>query len=484
MTEVNENGPKHEILTKFLDFVTSRVPLLEAVLATMGGRGHEMELWKTAGIPSENGWLIERNRRLSAQIIRSRYFRYCANLQSFAGILKTVKGAKNAFVDGFHLDLCGTLEPRFDDFKAIPGLIMKSRGRCLAITVADERRNTTLEHWEQVCLSAQGSLGERDSLVFLEWLTREQKHLRATTGGSFEPTCGMKRELGLFLNVLLLLKKLRGSKIPLPDAIQRYVYVSTEYGYSFRMRTYFFHFGNKFVSRDRAARRLMKLWQKSGLYFFGDNQFQKLEVPKPVPQPTEDPMTATEIQTQVLTDPSFSKLRQIAEVAGGEILEQFLAFHRAVEAADEAIALVRKFRELLNGQSAGSTQPAETQVVQPARIRVQQREIPVESSTEAKSDLDVKLNLLRAAAVGKETLEEAYKQAYQDLGLTGRRYTQTRRRKVGAMYAWTQGRFRKRFVKACIGSFGSEILVELAGLYSAITGETVMPSELEREASA
>jgi len=466
------SGPKHEILKLFLGFVSARIPIADALMTTMGGRGHEAQLWKEYGVQPANGWLIERNRRLSDQIIRERYYHYCASLAAFAGIMRTVKGTRNAYVDGFHLDLCGTLEARTKDFKAIPSLIMRSKGRCLAITVADERRNLSLEHWDQVRSDAQREMGEKDFGSFFHRLNEEQEFMKTVTGGYFGTACSSKRELGFFLNVLLLLKKLRGPKIPLPNVIRRYVYVSTETGHPFRMRTYFFHFGNKFVSRGKAAKRLMKLWQKSSMFIFRDNQFQNLEIPEQV---LEKPEMTTQQQHQEM----YPKLRAIAQTIGGEVLAEFQAMAAAIEETRLDVDLAQKIRTLVVGSQA--IESSQTQSSSRRQRRREQPSAAVEESQSGIDELQVKLNLLRASAQGEKALEEAYTRAYKDLGLTGRKYAKKRRRIVGAKYAWTQGKFRKKFLKACIEKFGIMILQELAELYSTVTDE-VKVSDLQREA--
>lgn len=463
--------PKLQVVKIFLAMIAKHVSnLREAVLATLGGYGIEAELWQNAGVQPENGWLIENGRKLSSKLIKGFNFRNCGNLETFPDLFSGAKG-KSAGVDGFHLDLCGTIEPKLNELANILPLVRRGIGHCLAVTVADARKNLTLEHFPEADKELQKVLGKKHD-EFLENLLCEQNLLAEKPGATFDPENGEKREAGFFLTFVNALSKIKGSKVFLPDFLERYVYVSRYGKKPFRMRTYLFHFGHEFIERKKVALSLAQLWQKSELFEFSSGSFKPVSV-SVVPQPQP--------QKEVhMVMPEVSNLQALAEAAGGNALRQFQDLMEYIKGFGKETNLLDSIQDLLacristNG-GAGS-QPVARQP-----LTTQTETVSDNGSVAVKDELDVKLDLLRASVQGSVALEKAYEQAYKDLGITGRKYTHSRRRKVAGMFSWTgedgPGRFRNNFVRVCYTKYGDGILAELAKLYNK-PGDLVTEADL------
>jgi hypothetical protein len=128
--------PKGRIIRRFLDFVSHYVPIPDARLATLGGLGIEAKIWEEMNVT--HGWLIELNHRRRTNLIRKNRFKITNRLKTFDSVL--AGHGDEGFIDGFHLDLCGTFANKVvHDFAPILPHMFKSRGKCLAITVADQR---------------------------------------------------------------------------------------------------------------------------------------------------------------------------------------------------------------------------------------------------------------------------------------------------------------------------------------------------------
>lgn len=234
--------PKEYVIRSFLDFVCRHVPQSEAQLATLGGQGLEAGIWAERGVPSAHGWLIELNRKLGGNLIKNHRYHTHNRLGTFHRILGGL--GEKSLIDGFHLDLCGTFtEKVIEDFSPVLPLVLQSRAKCIAITVADQRRNLILERWKDYEYEGALLFGDegRPIMRLLEAEQRKipvRKDLPAFMEG-FDPLKGAMREFGLMVEIAKLLIVHRRC---VPVEVVRYVYVSKIGKRSFRMRTYFFHF--------------------------------------------------------------------------------------------------------------------------------------------------------------------------------------------------------------------------------------------------
>ncbi|MDB5194459.1 MAG: hypothetical protein JWN50_473 [Parcubacteria group bacterium] len=300
--------PKERILRRFLAFLSRYRSLPEARLATLGGNGTEARLWAESKI--DHGWLIELNRKLRGRLIEEHGYKIHNRLGTFHQILGGY-GGDEGIVDGFHLDLCGTMrEGIISDFTPILPLIFKSKGRCLAITVADARRNLALEDWPTTKERALELFGKR-SRGILRSLEAQARLLpvRRTDHPAwmkpFNPAKAAKREFAMLVTVGEILLPYRWT----PVAMERYVYVSSYQGHRFRMRTYLFHFERK----NADAPSLTDVWKKSPLYFDTPEEMLDIDLQKPHPSvhiPQGVPMLE-------------SKLGEVARLFGGATAAEY-----------------------------------------------------------------------------------------------------------------------------------------------------------------
>src|SRR3989344_3141914 len=231
---------KKTVIEHLLRFVSAYVPIEQARLATLGGSGLEASIWKSLCIPPDRGWLIERNRTKTRELVRTYGYSSHNQLATFSQNLAG-HGGERASIDFFHLDLCGTMTRQtMADCTTILPLVLGSRGRCLALTVADARRNHILEEWPLYKKRGRKLLGKDAADALYAAILDQQKNLPVREDSSkgfikpFDPENGAKREFGLMVAVLALL----GTQKPLVAcAMQRYIYVSRFAGSSFRMRS-------------------------------------------------------------------------------------------------------------------------------------------------------------------------------------------------------------------------------------------------------
>jgi hypothetical protein len=262
--------PKEQIIRLFLDFLSRHRPLADARVATLGGQGIEAKIWTESGIPPEHGWLIELNRTRGNRLIENHRYRHHNRLGTFHQILAG-QGGPAARIDGFHLDLCGTVTERvIHDFSPLLPLILQSTGRCLGITVSDQRRNRALEEWPVVMKKAERLFGKHTAGL-LEKIETLQTQLPIREGlpsfmSGFDPCKGARREFSLMVELIDLFQE--HSWVPVE--IVRYVYVSRYGGKPFRMRSFFFHFAP--VSTPSSDLAVARTWTKSPLYFCSDQE--------------------------------------------------------------------------------------------------------------------------------------------------------------------------------------------------------------------
>ena len=264
---------KDLILGRLLKFVERYVPLPEAWCATLGGQGVEARLWQEAGVLPERGILIERSTKLSRPLIANLPYEYYPRLESFAEWWGWNRPTQH--LDFLHLDLCGTLEPLLDIVRSMLPLVSASRGRCVAVTVTEKRRNRSLEAYELIRARMSTTLGETALDQVEQRLRTEHELLENMTNTDLaDPEKGMKREVGLLWCLAQLLVAPDGSA-QLPDCIERYVYWSNYGRRTCRMRTYVLHLAPP-VPGPVAAQTLTALWVESPLSVGHDGTIQPI----------------------------------------------------------------------------------------------------------------------------------------------------------------------------------------------------------------
>lgn len=268
-------NPKEQVVRSFIRLLEGFIPLKEARIATLGGKGLEAQIWRELGVLPENGWLIERNHERRGKLIRTYRYRIQNHLGTFH---QTLAGLGKVHIDAMHLDLCGTITRNVAaDLKSILPLILGSKGRCLAITVADSRRNLALEEWPRVEKRALKLFGARRLKLLYNQLLEIQKRVPTKQyalpfSTPSDPAKATKREIGLMVELADLLKDLGQNSL---TTLARHIYVSRYQKRPFRMRTYFFRFQKNREDPSSFA----ETWANSHLFFANGDEFEEVIVP-------------------------------------------------------------------------------------------------------------------------------------------------------------------------------------------------------------
>lgn len=438
---------KVQVLQLFLNFVQKFVPFQQAIVATLGGLGKESALWKTAGVLDRNGWLIERNRQHSRRIIQEAGYHYTTSLKNFWRVFRSVNGDK-AGVDAFHLDLCGTIEPNVRVARRLVPLVLKSKGRCFAITVADARRNLSLEDFRTVEKSLQRMLGFR--------YERLKSKLKAEQGSDRD--AAVMRELGFFYSIVSLFCFY--GRYALPDRVVRVSYISNYSGSHFPMRTYFFHFKSQ-PQRMKPSQFVVYLYQQ-----WFRNALNDLDRPQQERARTgRATMTKKAVQTSG-EKRDFQKdlgmLRKLAEAVGLDYVIERLQLNGASK-TNQFITTIETALAAFKGTP--KPEPAEASGDTKVGRKV----------TENGEKTMAKLELLRARAQGKAEYDRVKLEIGQRFRL-GRPSKKGAAATSRALLATTQKHGRPEFLKSLAKQDATLINEELAGIYK------VPVEQLRREA--
>ncbi len=437
---------KQTIIKLFLEFVGGFLPIREAWLATLGGGGVEPAIWKEIGLPEKQGWLIESSREKSVKLIREFPYSYCSQLAAFPQLFTSVTGLDGG-VDGFHLDLCGTFEGGNirELFGTILPLVMRSRGRCFAITVADARFNKSLMEFDAVQAELIQLIGEDEVASFLSQLIGEQE--RDTSAS--DSRRGAQRELGFATELISLMVEERLYEL---DRIQRYRYVSDTYGGNFPMRTYFFHFSK----RGRGRRPLLRahdtiaLWRQSTLQEVTAEGIINL-------------LPVTGVKESEMGTP-YPNLGQLVALASPVCQSEF---QELLEDALRGKALKKAGFDLAPSHGLNG-------VVKATPVR------SMKTPSVSDATISVQIDLVVARSKGSDAYDEVEQASAKALGISRKK---NRFRTLGSYFARTQGKFRANFVKRVLDAGADEaVLTNLAEAYSAITGEAVTAEGLRTEA--
>ncbi len=458
-----EQEPKMAVLKAFLAFVQRYAPIDRIRIATMGGMGREAELWQQAGIPGRNGWLIERAHARVRQLLTSGLlYRVTNSLAQFSRVLTAVHGPK-AGVDAFHLDLCGTFEAQTPAFRPVLPLIVNGGDvRCLAVTVADSRRNTSLEDFRDVWYRSFRLIGAKHAQKFLAALKAEQRAMPRSKRAAphqelMNPEKAARREFALFVELSELLRDLAF----VPEAMERYAYVSRTSGWPFRMRTYFFRFVPEEANALEHSHMLAERWVASPLSFVTETGAVPVRNLEEIEKEVKGMETPNLQALAALGSPEV-KGELEALLAGAKRAEE--AEKRAAEAEHELKVFRERVRAALNG--AADVVPTAKKL----------------NAVELRS-IEAQLLMLRGAAKGAKVLERAKAQARDLLGLKKRKWKPT----IGALFARTQGKHRGSFVVRVLRGLNIEEttrrLDELSALYTKIDGKPVNINTLREEAA-
>ncbi|OGL73361.1 hypothetical protein A3E39_02290 [Candidatus Uhrbacteria bacterium RIFCSPHIGHO2_12_FULL_60_25] len=286
------------MIDQILTLLADCVSLVHAQIATMGGAGLEYERWRSLHIPPTHCWLVEHD-PASARKLRHAY-PLANHVRALADLPTAVHKANDnqARLDMFHLDLCGTVEPSIRDLTNILPLLLNGKGRILAVTMADQRGNRSLNEPKLVQRICARLFGSHWNELWSNLVDLHSQEPVIREGVRADPEKVALREAGALLYLLLAFSAIRregaryearkeryplmhflrfrergerrylklmqqGSVITLPSHVERYVYWSDES--NFRMRTLLFRLQthNEPMDMAEAAAMLAKVMLKA-----------------------------------------------------------------------------------------------------------------------------------------------------------------------------------------------------------------------------
>ncbi len=225
---VNTNNPKLFFVQALLDFLNLKKPLTKIKIATLGGEGLEARSWQSRGVLKDNGILIEKNRQLSKKLIAGTPYPVLNKLEYLDKFMESVYTPTECYLDAIHLDFCGTIETQGKMLDTLLNILKGSQVKCLAITVADERKNPTLQNWSSIESDIVGTLTYTVYNKVFNSILKDQKLVCKTDHIATRST---KRELGVLWQIV---RGCRKSNM-IPCEVRRYSYVSLT---GSRMRSY------------------------------------------------------------------------------------------------------------------------------------------------------------------------------------------------------------------------------------------------------
>ncbi len=444
-------NPKAEIVRLNLGKLSSEVPLSEAHVMTLGGEGIEAKVWESRGVSHQNGWLIERNQHRGGKLIKQFSYRSHNELRTFPKILAGLYGDNRVFIDYAHLDIFGTLTADvIEDFVPILPLVFKSRAKCLAVTVADSRRNIALEQWPDILERGRRLFGRKSRLLYQKILD-VQKEIPTNEDipdsfVKFNPENGAKREFGLLVQFAEVLERL--DFCMLPCFMERYVYISRYSGRPFRMRTYFFRFESKKLVRP--AKVLARTWVQSRLSFANNDGFQEIhrahvrekyrvEKNKPTVMPSKEPDIHQEV----------SKLAGLVALIGGEIKAEYESLLAKANVTDRLGAALAAAGIVIPGTV---TAPDASDRRGPGRLTGKANKKNLEDLTEVELiDFRIRALELRNASNG-DWLTARRDLIKQEFGYCNNNISS----RVGGLVAQMTGRHREPFKQRMIAVLGEK----------------------------
>lgn len=220
----------------------------DARLAGLGGRGIWVKDWLAQGYVADQAYLIERNRKRAADLMRDETLKGVRIVQSTLANFPRVFAAQvedGTGIDVLNLDFNGTLESALKDVTKIMTLFACSRGKAMVLTVADARRNQSLDNPAKTAkhiqeFFAQGARLPRQELESA-WRILCAEHDGLEVSHTFpeaaDPLKAAFRELS---TIVQLAEIAQAYELELdPEHGCRFIYSGDD---AFRMRTYVFSF--------------------------------------------------------------------------------------------------------------------------------------------------------------------------------------------------------------------------------------------------
>jgi hypothetical protein len=528
-----EQQSKQRVLELLVDFLSDYAPLPDQRVATLGGKGCEAVVWRQKGVRPENAWLIERDASRARKLV-SRHPSFChiyGDLNTFAEAIRRQYFGR-ATLDFFHWDLCGTVEPVLKDIRVVLPLLATGFSKCLAVTVADSRRNLSIENpksFRELCdvLLSDAWKGLNGKLV-----AQHAELVRLRDSLCADPNKSALRETAtlLFLQIALSSLKKRDGRysvtempqffksgeipstekeaarlrsflkmrrtIVFPEHLERILYWSNKSG--FRMRTYFLHFKvlKRSIPLAEAAAQIARLLVKTPCMVVHENRVQRLvgpETPAPVPAsvapvPTP-PATAKEevVMSQKLQ--AVAALRKqfapVMALFNPQLRKSFddlcaLAERNAAPAAvvPNPEEIIRIFLEEALKKLGGKSLNGASATAAAAGVPAANGEKPNGKRTKKGPTLPptdvcdvIRLRILRAHAAGEKAEAAETAKVMKELGLSRRA---NRNHVLGGVMAHVNGKFQKGFVTRVVSAHTDEqkrqsVLAELAKLLGMTT---------------
>lgn len=451
---MQQESPKEFLIRLYLELLLSFIPPQDAVVATLGGKGLEAKVWLELGI--REGWLVERKRALSRALIQSLPFHHCSNLEALPSVMEAVFGARAPYIDFLHLDLCGVLETKesIRIYGPLLPLVLASRARCLAVTVADQRRNLTLEHFDAVLTRANDLLGSDFVQHVLAHLHAEQELVADQGFGAPDTRKAALREFGTLFRLAELFIQ---SGATVPFEVQRFVYQSSNgrNAHTFRMRSYHIQFSAPdapAADQRHFARRVVKAWLSGSLQVVQSGGVQRVLTP---------PSTHKEII--IMSSMKLTLEERFPNAT--RVLPSILQSDFGTEVAELLSIADKEAKETVGTATVLDAFERLAQQFRAGEVVQKPTEQPVLWDDE--TDLGLKLRLLRASQSGDSELFEAAKRRV----IAVKKWQKDKRagRRVGGMLARTQGKFRAGYLAALFVAVDEaqheRLLAELLGLY-------------------
>lgn len=256
------------------------IPLADARVLTLGGQGVQLPIWLKKGFVAQQICVIEAKPKRAASLQADSRFKGCSIISVS---LKQVPhyyeqmGSRSG-IDIFDCDLSGTIEPRGGELEAIMPLLKQGRARLLSLTLADARRNLSVEEPTRAAAWLIKEFSEMGIVAELEAAWQQLVSMYADPAVTDSTTAdALKvafRELAALARIVLY-AAVHGLSMARERPGYRWAY-SGDGG--FRMRTYLLRFEDGSVSQDtqeyrkQALQSLLEFVQVSKCWYVKGDQ--------------------------------------------------------------------------------------------------------------------------------------------------------------------------------------------------------------------
>ncbi|MDF1497716.1 MAG: hypothetical protein P1P90_06745 [Patescibacteria group bacterium] len=471
------SAEKTFVINHLLDLVGSYISLNDATMLLLGGYGDELKICLSRECSPEKIHIVEKSPGRMRKILRGDFGAVCfaGNVNHAHEMFAAMYGSK-ASIDYLHLDLCGALDPVEHALYSLMKLSVKSRGKCIAITTADQRANRANSDPDKIHKQSQELF---DPYAENIWNSLIDLHtfVRATWNGTeADPNKVALRELSIYNHVALTCGLGNSQVFAWPDRLERVIFSSG----GFRMRTYFFHIdGNERGMQQKQAREYFaELIHKAPCYYLISNQLVRVP-PRKRRKDSKNMNRMEEIASLR------ARFELVLPVMSNSVQEDLLRLFELAEmdgVAEAVNKMEAALEEIKSESSASSASLNEAQ--KPVKKHPKKKEsvvlesdgaptfTPITVSDDMVLKDKVRLSLLMAGSIADEdgrqkALDAASIRAAELLGI---HKLQNQADVLRGIYARSQGKFRAIFVARQLlqqpeGQLRERILVKLAKYY-------------------